>query len=110
MMRKSTRLVVSANLAAGANIGLRAPWGGGRGWIVVNGTFTGASALIGVSIITNGGDLDSISVPLPDIPSGITTSGIYPFEAPQGMLSISSAIVGGDSLSITELSLVDVNR
>lgn len=99
------------NLSSGSVVGMFVPWSGGRGWLNVAGTFTGATASLNLSLNTNvdAGPGGVISIPVPGVPL-VNAAGIYPFEAPKGAIAISvQATGGGDSIALTELSIIDVN-
>jgi len=110
MKPKSIKVISNAEPAVGTSIGVHSYWPGGRGWFVASGTFIGSTANIGVVIITSdSAAYDAISVPVPDLTGGISAEGIYPFAAPEGILSISSpGIAEEDTLIITSLTLVEI--
>lgn len=79
-------------------------WPGGKGWLIVSGTFTGATAKINVVAIPEQSPVTTVPSisPHPDFPSGITASGTYKFESPEGQISFASpTLAGGDSMSVS---------
>lgn len=110
---KNTIKFAPLNLVSFSSFSLFVPWSGGRGWLNVAGTFVGASAGLNISTSSNveGSSGGEIGLPIPGVPAFITAPGVYPFEAPEGLLSIGVQATGvGDSVALTELEIIDVNR
>lgn len=110
---KNTIKFAPLNLVSFSSFTLFVPWSGGRGWLNVAGTFVGASAGLGLQTYSNGegGAGSVIALQVPGVPAFITAPGVYPFEAPEGFLAIGVQATGvGDSVSLTELEIIDVNR
>lgn len=80
-------------------------WPGGDGWIDVSGSFNGATALVNVFISIEGvaqyaGSQTGAGLMLPDFPSGISSSGIFKFSSPPGLLRfLSPTITPGDYIT-----------
>lgn len=72
-----------------------AEWPGGDGWIIVDtGTFSGAAHL---NFFLSIGAPWGIIAGLP--PNPISAPGVYPFNAPKGLMNGSAIIAPGDSIS-----------
>lgn len=110
---KNTIKFALLNLTSVSALSLFVPWSGGRGWLNVVGTFVGASAELVLQTYSNGegGIASMVALQVPGIPAPITAPGVYPFEAPEGFLAIGASVTGvGDSIALTELEIIDVNR
>lgn len=109
-MQKAYPVFDGAEPAVGSQLKGFLNWPGGRGWLQVSGTFVGSSAVVSLNAIANMGVLGAASVsPLPDLPTGISAAGVYPFEAPEGTMVFSSpAIAVGDILVLT-LNAIEVS-
>lgn len=105
---KSISVFRGVKLTNGSYVLTHVRWGGGRGWFQADGIFSGSSAKFIFSATTESGDV--LSDIIPDLASGINATGLYPFEAPECILTIATSIIAaGDILDVTHLTLVDVN-
>lgn len=104
MQQKVFRVTSGITPATGTQSNVRIDWPGGRGWLEVTGTFTGATAKLLVDVFGIDGADGAVGTfsksPHPDFPTGITAPGLYRFESPRGFMSvISTPLDPGDSLT-----------
>lgn len=77
-------------------------WPGGNGWLDVNGTFSGATAIIRVNCqVEYAASSHFLGYGLnhPDFPSDIFATGTYKFSSPSGLMVFTIPnMTGGDSI------------